>query len=448
MMVRSIRFRLLLMILFSVLMLWTAVLYFTWWQTYTDIERVYDAELEQIANLFAAATAHEAEEKDLEDYAADLSQVDFKFPLIFQIWNHDNQLMVRGPDAPEQPISPSHFDGFTDVTFEDSGWRVYTVNLPDHEFRIQVARSHSEMRRMVNAFVLDVVKPLLLALPLFGMLWWVVHRGLAPLRQVSQLISERDYGHLHPVTVERIPEESSSLVNEINALLTRLRASIERNSRFTADVAHELRTPIAGMLVQLQSADGSLDQNECQQVIDKAKQGLERLNHVVNQLLVLASIEPERIRQSFEQVDLALTAGEVMSDLYPLAQEKGIELELEAADKLYVLGNQELITILFTNLIGNAIKFTPRVGTVSVQITNLKSGITVSVEDTGPGIPEEKKAWVFERLNRGTEGGGSGLGLSIVKEICQLHQATIMLEDKTSTRGLSVNLFFPQLSKA
>jgi two-component system sensor histidine kinase QseC len=448
MLVRSIRFRLLMMILFSVLLLWAAVLYFTWWQTYSDIERVYDAELEQIANLFAAATAHEAEEHDLEDYATDLSGVDFKFPLIFQIWNHDNQLMVRGPDTPEQPISPSRTDGFTDVTFEDGGWRVYTINLPDYDFRIQVARSHSEMRRMVNAFVLDVVKPLLLALPLFGMLWWVVHKGLAPLRQVSQLIAERDYGHLHPVTVERIPEESSSLVNEINALLTRLRASIERNGRFTADVAHELRTPIAGMLVQLQSADGSLDQNECQLVIDKVQHGLERLNHVVNQLLVLASIEPERIRQTFEQVDLGLAAGEVMSDLYTLAQEKGIELELEAEDKNYVQGNEELITILFTNLIGNAIKFTPRAGAVSVKIANLKRGISVSVEDTGPGIPEEKKAWVFERLNRGSEGGGSGLGLSIVKEICQLHQATIMLEDKKGHQGLSVNIFFPQLSKA
>jgi two-component system sensor histidine kinase QseC len=301
---------------------------------------------------------------------------------------------------------------------------------------------------MVNAFVLDVVKPLLLALPLFGMLWWVVHRGLAPLRQVSQLIAERDYGHLHPVTVERIPEESSSLVNEINALLTRLRASIERNGRFTADVAHELRTPIAGMLVQLQSADGSLGQNECQLVIDKVKHGLERLSHVVNQLLVLASIEPERIRRTFEQVDLGLTAGEVMSELSPLALEKGIELELEAVEKSNVQGNEELITILFNNLIGNAIKFTPQEGAVSVRIFSLKRGISVSVEDTGPGIPEEKKAWVFERLNRGTEGGGSGLGLSIVKEICQLHQATIMLEDKKSAQGLSVNIFFPQLSKA
>lgn len=448
MVIRSIRFRLLLMILFSVLLLWAAVLNFTWWRTYTDIERVYDAELEQIANVFAAATAHEADEHDLEDYAADLNGVDFKFPLIFQIWSHDNQLMVRGPDTPEQPISPSHVNGFTDVTFESGGWRVYTVNLPEHDYRIQVARSHKDMRSMVNAFVLDVVKPLLLALPLFGMLWWVVHRGLAPLRQVSQLIAERDYSHLNPVTVERIPEESSSLVNEINALLTRLRASIERNSRFTADVAHELRTPIAGMLVQLQSADGSLDQSECQLVIDKVKHGLERLNHVVNQLLVLASIEPEKIRQTFEQVDLGLTAGEVMSELYPLAQEKGVELELDAEERLQVQGNLELITILFTNLIGNAIKFSPRRGVVSVKITSLKRGISVSVEDTGPGIPEEKKAWVFERLNRGTEGGGSGLGLSIVKEICQLHQATIMLEDKKSPQGLSVNLFFPQLSKA
>jgi two-component system sensor histidine kinase QseC len=166
---------------------------------------------------------------------------------------------------------------------------------------------------------------------------------------------------------------------------------------------------------------------------------------VVNQLLVLASIEPERIRQSFEHFDLVATAGDVMSDLAPMALEKQIELELEARESSDVFGNRELIAIMISNLVSNALKFTPDRGRVIVHITNAANGIFLSVEDTGPGIPEEKKAWVFERLNRVSKGGGSGLGLSIVKEICQLHQASINLSDKDGASGLIVNLFLPAL---
>ncbi len=443
----SIRFRLLLMILLTVLLLWGAVICFTWWRTNRDINRVYDAELIQVARLLAVATSHESEEHDLGDYEADLSKAGYRFPLLFQIWSHSNRLMVRGPDAPTHPLSEANRDGFSDVNFNNLDWRVYTLNLEHDDFRVQVARSHAERQRLVNEFVIDVVKPLLLALPLFGMLWWVVHRGLEPLRQVSRLIAERDYGHLHPVSVERIPEESSRLVEEINALLTRLRASIERNSRFTADVAHELRTPIAGMLVQLQSDDAGLDPEERRQVILKVRRGLERLGHVVNQLMVLASIEPDRIRRNFRELELTAIAGDVMSDLSPLALEKSLELELIASKPVYCYGNRELISIMIANLLGNAIKFTPEDGFVRVAIETTAQEISLFVEDSGPGIPHDRKAWVFERLNRISHGGGSGLGLSIVKEICRLHQASIELSDGVNGKGLNVKLVLPALSK-
>jgi signal transduction histidine kinase len=301
---------------------------------------------------------------------------------------------------------------------------------------------------MVNEFVINVIKPLLIVIPLSGMLWVVVHRGLEPLRLVSKLIAERDYGHLNPVVVDHIPEESASLVEEINALLSRLRASIERNSRFTADVAHELRTPIAGMLVQLQSVDAGLSEEERGRVVDKVQHGLVNLNHVINQLLVLASIEPEKIRQTFERIDLRAVSSDVLSELSPLALEKRVELELLAESPVFIEGNLQLINILLSNLISNAIKFTPESGSVIVRVANVTNGVSLSVEDTGPGIPEEKKAWVFERLNKGSKGGGSGLGLSIVKEISHLHQASITLKDKMKDSGLIVTLLLPALSEA
>jgi len=303
---------------------------------------------------------------------------------------------------------------------------------------------------LVRDFVIDVIKPLLLALPLFGMLWYVVHRGLDPLRQVSRLIAERDYGHLNPVVVEHMPEESARLVDEINALLVRLKDSIERNSHFTSDVAHELRTPIAGMLVQLQSTDEHSSEVECQQVIGKVRAGLKRLNHVVNQLLTLASIEPEQIRQQFAPMDLREVIREMISELSPAALEKGIEMELDAYEPVAFYGNKQLIAILFSNLLSNAIKFTPQHGRLGIYLAKVTNGISLAVEDSGPGIPNEHKEWVFERRTRvsGGAAGGSGLGLSIVKEICRLHHGTISLRDKAEGPGLIVTLFLPDLRKA
>ncbi|MCU7809062.1 MAG: sensor histidine kinase N-terminal domain-containing protein [Candidatus Thiodiazotropha sp. (ex Semelilucina semeliformis)] len=441
---RSIRFRLLVMILLSVLLLWSAVLGFTWRQTSRDINQVYDAELAQVAKLLAVTTAHEAEEHDLDDYEADLSEAGYDFPLVFQIWSqHNNHLSIKGPEAPDQPLSPSIEDGYSDNHFNGADWRIYTLNLENHGFRVQVARARAAMDQMVSDFVIDVLKPLLLALPLFGMLWYIVHRGLAPLRHVSRLIAERDYSHLNPVTVAHIPEESSRLVEEINALLGRLKNSIERNSRFTADVAHELRTPIAGMLVQLQSSDSSLTEDERQQIIDKVTAGLKRLSHVVNQLLTLASIEPEKLRQSFEPIELRALATEVISEHSPVAIDKHIELELDAIEPVELYGNKQLIGILIGNLLQNAIKFTPEKGSIKIHLAKVTNGVMLSVEDTGPGIPDDKKSWVFERLNRVPSGGGSGLGLSIVKEICKLHRASITLSDRVDASGLIVNLFLP-----
>ena len=150
----------------------------------------------------------------------------------------------------------------------------------------------------------------------------------------------------------------------------------------------------------------------------------------------------------FQFLELREVASEVISELSPSALEKRIELELDAPDSVTVFGNEHLINILITNLLQNAINFTPEHGNVSVCIAENMDGVMLSVEDTGPGIPDNRKAWVFERLNRVSTGGGTGLGLSIVKEISKLHRASISLTDRSGTSGLIVNLFLPHLSKA
>ncbi|MET0072196.1 MAG: ATP-binding protein [Candidatus Thiodiazotropha sp.] len=449
MVVRSISRRLLLMLLISTLLLWGSILYFTWGRTSSDINRVYNAELALVAQLLAVATEHEAEEFDLDEYEADLSASGYVFPLLFQVWSHENRLMVRGPEAPDTPLSSATGNGYTDNEINGEGWRVYTLNLKDNSYRIQVARSHMTSRRLVHEFVLDVIKPLLIALPLSGMLWLVVHQGLEPLREVTRLISERDYNHLNPVTPSQVPEEIAGMVEELNGLLTRLKEAIDRNSRFTADVAHELRTPIAGMLVQLQSNANITNDGERIRSFDYLKKGLIRINHVINQLLVLASIEPDKIRFNFIEFDLEALVQEVLAEIAPQALKKEIDISLECSGPVVMKGNRELLGVLLGNLVSNAIKFTPGDSRVRVKVARAEGGVCLSVEDQGPGIPDDKKKWVFERLNRlpGKGEMGVGLGLSIVKEISDLHQGSIILDDPDQGTGLIVKLFVPVLSK-
>lgn len=450
MFIRSIRLRLLLMISLSIVLLWGATFGFTWWRTSRDINQVYDAELKLIGELLVVATEHELEEFDLDDYQVDLNHPGVGFPLLIQVWSHDNKLVIRGPGAPEVPLTQNAADGYSDSLFNGEGWRVYTYTIKAHNYRIHVARAHAVGQAMVNSFVKDVVKPLLIILPLSGMLWFIIQRGFRPLYYVSHLIAERDYDYLNPVPIEKVPEEAAYLVEELNALLARLKISIERNNRFTADVAHELRTPIAGMLMQLQSSATGRTDAERERGIRQIEKGLNNLNHVVNQLLILASIEPDKIRKQFEVFDLVRVAEDVLSEISPMALSKNIDMELVAENKVMLDGNQKMIAIMLSNLVSNAIKFTPEGECILVRIEIDHKNIKVMVEDSGPGIPDDMKKWVFDRFNRlpGEVENGSGLGLSIVQEICELHQGNITLSDRENRQGLIVNLFFPILRKA
>ncbi|MES9863273.1 MAG: ATP-binding protein [Candidatus Thiodiazotropha sp. LLP2] len=445
--IRSIRLRLLLMISLSILLLWGTTFGFTWWRTSRDINLVYDAELKLVAELLAVATKHELEEFDLEDYQVNLNEAGVSFPLLLQVWSDENKLVIRGPGTPEHVLTDNLVDGYSNSVFDGEGWRVYTYNIVEYNYRVHVSRANAISRELVNSFVKDVVKPLLIVLPLSGILWFIIQQGFRPLQYVSRLIAERDYDNLNPVSAEKVPEEAAYLVDELNALLARLKLSIERNNRFTADVAHELRTPIAGMLVQLQSSVTGRTDAERERGITHIEKGLKHLNHVVNQLLILASIEPEKIRKEFKIFDLVRVTEDVISEISPMALRKNIDMELISENQIKIKGNEQMIDILLSNLVNNAIKFTPSESVVSIRMSTTQKGVQVAIEDSGPGIPNDKKKWVFERLNRlpGETESGSGLGLSIVQEICELHQGTITLSDRETLDGLIVTLFLPHL---
>jgi len=443
-MTRSLSRRLFFMVLLCVLSIWSSMVAFTWWRTIEDIHQVFDNELTLVAQLLEVATRHEGAERDISDYETDLNRSGVVYPLVFQIWSDDHRLLVRGPKAPTEPIAPLDLPGHVDSHFGGHSWRVYTRQVQDGKYLVQVARDHTDLNARITQFVLNVVKPMLLALPLLAVLWFGIHRGLHPLHDLGRRVGQRGFQNLVPLPEQAVPTEISALVKELNGLFARLQGAIERNRRFTGDAAHELRTPIAGALIQLKSIELSRTPEEREHAIGQVRLALTRLNHVVDQLLTLASIEPERLRTEFEAIELEDLATEVIAQQHALADAQGVSLELEAEPGIGLVANRQLIAILLGNLLSNAINAAPRVGWVRVRLRRTDESVWMVVEDNGPGIPDGRKEWAFERFNRLPDApvGGSGLGLSIVREIVRLHQATIQLLDPEEGTGLCVRVVF------
>lgn len=448
----SIRSRLLILILSIFFLIWGVIAGFIWWRSSTEIDRVFDDQLTQVARLIGVIILHEDRENDLPTLTQDLLEGHYAFPVIFQAWSADDRLLLHGPGAPKTPLSSIKAEGFSDTVWENQSWRVITFIQPvqGQVQRIHVAQPYSIRDHLIQEFLFNILKPLLLLLPLVGLLWFGIQRGLAPLHTLASQISSRDHGNLEPLASQGVPAEVSVMVAEINALFSRLKATLERFSRFTTNVSHELRTPISGIITHAHLALNTQQETARQKSLSNVIKGAKRLNHILDQLLTLARIDPDQLRDSFSQVDLHSTAIEVISECSPAALEKNLELELLGEGPSYIQGNEELTSILLRNLIDNAINATPNGGRISVKLELTAQGPLLQVEDTGPGVPEAERQRIFERFYRLPESSaqGSGLGLSIVQSIVTIHAGSISLTPREQGSGLLVSIQYPAQQNA
>lgn len=442
---QSLRSRLLALILISFVLGWLMISGFAWWRATAQATALFDNQLSQLADLIAVIATHEADEQDLHQFEADLQQSALRYSPLFQVWSSGGRLLVRGPQAPSVPLSSNTSGGYSDETLDEYRLRVYTRYTFDNKYRIEVAQEVAGRQAQLHAFVRGSLTPLLLALPMAGLLWFSIERALTPLKRLAKEIGSRTTGNLEPITIACIPTEAMVLVDSINGLLGRLHASLEKYSRFTADAAHELRTPLAGSVTQIHAALDSNDAGERRDSLRQALNGLSRLHHLLEQLLLLARLEPDAAEVEFVNIDLNALAVEVASEYAPGAMEKGITLELAAPEPILFYGVRELIAIALRNLLDNAVRATSPGGTVILSLQPLERSIRLQVEDTGSGIPDQEKARVFERFHRlpGTRGEGSGLGLSIVKSAVTLHDGSISLQNRDPDQGLRIMIELP-----
>jgi two-component system sensor histidine kinase TctE len=274
-------------------------------------------------------------------------------------------------------------------------------------------------------------------LALGGLAWFSISNGLAPLARLRSALNRRERADLAPLDPAATPSELASVVVAFNSLLERLAASARSQDAFLADVAHQLRNPLAGAKLQLEwLATRHHDDPDSLRALSLMKQANERMIRQTSQLLALARAEPSRsIRARFKPLDLAALVTESVQLFVTQAAGRGIDLGFEL-DHAPLRGERFMLRDLIDNLVDNALRYTPQGGSVTVRTHMGADGAVLEVEDSGPGIPAAKRGRVFHRHVRlDQQSSGSGLGLAIVRDIAKVHGAIASVGDANGPSG-------------
>jgi signal transduction histidine kinase len=365
---------------------------------------------------------------------------------VIQIWDlYGTRIYFSRPGL---PLINATALGYADVRVGGRQWRTYGLSTLDGV--IQIAQPVRVRESLARGAALRVVIPLLLLLPLLGAaVVGVVGSGLRPLRRVAGEVQRRDVHSLAPIAADRLPQEIAPLVNELNRLLTRLNAAFQTQRAFVADAAHELRSPLTALSLELQLLDRAPDETARREARVNLGGAVERAIHLVGQLLTLARNEPRELIGELTPIALEQPVAEGIADVHALAAVRRIELTLEA-DPAVVQGDREALRTLVRNLVDNAVRYTPEGGRVRIRTRGgaRASGGTepalLEVGDSGPGMAAADRERAFDRFYRrvGSPQGGSGLGLAIVKAIADRHGAEVRLGD-AADGGLLVTVAFP-----
>lgn len=365
--------------------------------------------------------------------------------LRYQIWNRKGELLLRSANAPA--IALADVDGFSQAT-DSRGvdWRMFSVWDEHNSVRVIVAEGLDKRAYLLRSIALDLVRPMVLGLPvLLFLLWYSIRRGLSPLRSLAREISRRRATSLTPVDPGSTPDEIRPMVLALNDLLQGVERAMENERCFTANAAHELRTPLAAIQAHLAAARATSDPVERERSLDQLQRGLERSVRLVGQLLTLARLDPEQAVPEAEAVDIGTLLESTCAELAPLALQRNQVMELSVAPELpRISGNPGMLAMLFTNLIDNAIRYTQFEGHVGVSAYGDGASLCVEVADDGPGIPAADRVRVFERFCRlvGQSKPGTGLGLAICRRVAELHGARIEMADSPAGKGLTVRVRF------
>lgn len=440
----SLQARLLALVLGLVAIVWLGAAAATWIDARHELDELLDGHLAQAAALLVVQQAGEGGD---DDDVADAPSLHKYAPRVaFQVF-HGGRLVMRSANAGATPMS-SITRGFETVRLTGgSEWRVFATRVDQGNVQVYVGERIEMRNDILRAVLRSLLWPLFFALPLLALAaWWAVRQGLAPLRQLSRLLDQRRAQALEPVVLDHAPLEMVPLLKALNQLFERIGGMVESERRFTADAAHELRTPIAAIRAQAQVAMGAgADEAQRQHALQATLAGCDRATRLVEQLLTLSRLEAAPAAP-MATLDLSALTRRVAAELAPVALARQQKLELEAPARCDVAGDDMLLGVLVRNLLDNAMRYSPDGATIRIDVSREDGAALLQLQDSGAGMSEAQMARLGERFYRvlGSDQPGSGLGWSIVRRIAQVHGAQVAVARSRALGGLAVTVRWPK----
>jgi two-component system, OmpR family, sensor histidine kinase QseC len=406
----------------------------------------FDELLQQQASLALRYADHEYREGDaLVPPAPAAAPLAMPFDVMYQIGTRSGQILYRSPGAPAAPLSAGEGPGCSNITLGGRSWRTCSLASRATPLVIHMAEPLGYRAALLSRTMRAVALPLAFALVLLTVLIGLVtERAFRPVRRIAAELAERRDDDLSPVNTAEMPVETHGLGVALNGLLARQAEVLARERRFTADAAHELRTPLAALRVQAQVAARAGSAAETRSALEKLQANIDRTTHLMSQLLSLSRLEPGssfipgQVTEAQRVVDL------VMEDLAPGARDKQVAIAVAGCHH-EVPGSSEVLYLLLRNLLENSIRNVSTGGRVALEVAVADAQALLRISDDGPGIPYAERSRAFERFYRipGSATGGSGLGLSIVGRIVELLGGKIELAAPAAATGLVVTVTLP-----
>ncbi len=415
--------------------------------TLDEMDEVYDANLKHVAQALGSYTQGgpkplvEIDRKP--DQSGDAPEAE---EILTILWTADGRRVYSSDPRVDIPFLSQ--EALTRIRVGRDDWIVYTDVSQNG---VAQAAQRADARHETAVEAASQIFPSMVGLMLLvaALLIFALRRGLRPLDEATRDIAVRTARTLAPMTTTDVPGELSPLVQAINGLMARLSEALASQRRFLGDAAHELRTPITVLRLQLQLLKRSAADEERREAMAELERGIDRSQRLIEQLLQVARSDPDAAARSRQRVDLAELVRDVVVTLSAKAEQLGIDLGANAAHEIVVRGERQELTVLLINLVENSLRYTADGGVVDVEACAIDERPALRVIDNGPGIPGSERGRVFDRFFRGADAhelardaGGSGLGLAIVHAIAERHDATVSLHTPPGGQGLEVRVVF------
>lgn len=406
-------------------------------QSEANITGFIDRQMHTLAISYSHRISDSAQSppmRSVSDYA-----IQHQGAAVVEFWRPNGTLVRANRSLSGITLQPT--SGFHDITARGRRWRVYT--LPSSHMCIQTVTSDDFRRRVIWDSAWAAARPIIYLAPLsVALLWLIVHLALRPLDRLGQVLGDQDERSLSELDSARVPHELRPLIDSMNGLLKRLRTAFQAEQRFIQDAAHELRTPITAIKLQLENLRRKVTDSGAAEFA-QLEAGIQRLQRTVEQLLVLA--RHEAVRPAIDPlgtVDLAELLRSAVRDLVPFAESRAVDLGLGEVDSATARLDRTQMRLVLDNLLDNAVRYSPPGGRIDVMLHRVPGAAVLEVTDSGPGIPVEELETVFARFYRGAgaDGPGSGLGLAIARAAADRCSASIELLNRPDGTGLTARV--------